>query len=127
MRASTGCQRTSPLCSIPGPTSDLGQRDALLPLVLATAVLVRGLAHLIGLEEDHLRDAFVGVDLRGQRRRVGELERDEALPFGLKRRYVYDDSAVTHEDAGFQREVARLRRSEAIHVVLAFDVAYRND
>ena len=32
------------------PRSGLRQRDALLPLVLAAAVLVRGLAHLVGLE-----------------------------------------------------------------------------
>ena len=38
-----------------------------------------------GFQEDHLRHAFVGVDLGGQRRGVGELQRDVALPLGLER------------------------------------------
>src|SRR5215831_6494951 len=75
------------------PASDLRQRDALLPLVLAAAILVGRLAHFVRLEEDHLRDALVGVDLRGQRRRVRELEGDEAFPLGLEGRYVHDDTA----------------------------------
>ena len=74
--------------------SDLGQRDALLALVLAAAVLVRRLADLVRLEEDHLRDAFVGVDLRRQRRRVRELERDVPFPLRLERRDVDDDAAA---------------------------------
>src|SRR6266566_985857 len=56
----------------PAQVSDLGQRDALLTLILATAVLVRGLADFVGLEEDHLRDALVGIDFRGQRSGVGK-------------------------------------------------------
>src|SRR5881296_3081210 len=40
----------------------LRQRHALLPLILAATVLVRDGADLVGLEEDHLRDAFVRVD-----------------------------------------------------------------
>src|ERR1700687_3926916 len=47
--------------------SDLGQRDALLALIFATAVLVRGLADFVGLEEDHMRDALVGVAYCGLR------------------------------------------------------------
>src|SRR5687768_6365321 len=70
------------------------QRHAELALVLAAAVLVRGLAFLVGLEEQHLRDALVRVDLRGQRRRVRELERDVAFPLGLERRHVDDDPAA---------------------------------
>ena len=38
--------------------SDAGQRDALLILVFPAAIPVRGLADLVGLEEDHLRDAL---------------------------------------------------------------------
>src|SRR3977135_1592473 len=76
-----------------GASSDLGQRDALLALIFAAAVLVRGLADFVGLEEDHLRDALVGVDLRGQRSRVGKLQRDIAFPLRLERRDVDDDAA----------------------------------
>src|SRR5215831_135731 len=86
---------------------DLGKRNALLSLVLAAAILVRRLAHLVRLEEDHLRDAFVRVDLRGQRRRVRELERDVALPFGLERRHVDDDAAT---------RVRRLAEADREHV-----------
>src|SRR5581483_6576326 len=74
--------------------SDLRQGDALLSLVLAAAVAVRNLAHLVGLDEDDLGDALVGIDLGGQRRRVGELERHVALPLGLERRDVDDDAAA---------------------------------
>src|SRR5664279_4082672 len=74
--------------------SDLGKRNALLALVLAAAVLVRRLADLVRFEEDHLRDAFVGVDLRRKRRRVRELERDVAFPLRLERRHVDDDAAA---------------------------------
>ena len=55
---------------------------------------VRGLADLVRLEEQHLRDAFVRVDLRGQRRRVRELERHVPFPLGFQGRYVHDDSAL---------------------------------
>src|SRR4029077_2486969 len=58
-------------------------------LVLAATILVRGRAHLIRLEEQHLRHALVGVDLRGERSGVGELERDMPFPFGFQRRYVH--------------------------------------
>src|SRR5438128_1053972 len=44
----------------------LRQRDALLALVLAPAILVGSLADLVRFEKNHLRDAFVGVDLRRQ-------------------------------------------------------------
>jgi len=52
--------------------SGLRQRHAGLPLVLAAAIAVRGFADLVGLQEQHLRDAFVGVDLRRQGRGVGD-------------------------------------------------------
>src|SRR5438094_831711 len=74
--------------------SDLRQRDPLLPLILAAAVLVRCVAHLVGFEEDHLRNALVGIDLRRQRRRIREFERHVAFPFGLEGSYVYDNSAT---------------------------------
>src|SRR6266705_2674439 len=76
-------------------SSDLGQCYALLSLVLPAAVLVGGLANLVGLDEDDLGHALVGVDLGGQRRGVGELQRDVPLPLGLKRRDVDDDPAAS--------------------------------
>jgi cyanophycin synthetase len=72
----------------------LGQAGNREPLVLAAAVAVRGRADLVGLEEQHLRHAFVGVDLRRQRRGVGELQRHVAFPLRLQRRHVDDDAAA---------------------------------
>src|SRR5215467_5077304 len=72
---------------------NLRKRDALLSLVFPAAILVRGLAYFVRLEEDHLRHTLVGVDLGRQRRRVRELERHEAFPFRLERRHVDDDPA----------------------------------
>ena len=75
---------------------DLRQRDALLTLVLPAAIAVGSLADVIrvGLEEDHLRDSLIGVNLGRQRRGVGKFERDEAFPFRLERRDVDDDAAT---------------------------------
>src|SRR4029434_886926 len=84
----------APNCVSADGSSDLGKRDALLPLVLAAAVLVRHLADLVGLEEDHLGHTFVGVDLRRKRRGVRELERHVPFPLGLERRHVDDDAAA---------------------------------
>ena len=43
----------------------LWQRHTDLTLILTATVFVGGLANLIALEEQHLRHAFVGVDLGG--------------------------------------------------------------
>src|SRR6185503_368425 len=72
----------------------LGEREDLLGLVLPLLVRVRDLAHLVALEEEDLGDALVGVDLRGQRRGVGDLEGDDALPLRLEGRDVHDDPAA---------------------------------
>src|SRR3989344_4765137 len=88
--------------------SDLGKCHALLALILPAAILIRSLADLVALDEDHLRHAFVGVDFRGQRRGVGEFERDVPFPFGFERSYVHYYSTIRDEDTGFEREVARL-------------------
>src|SRR5688500_16830306 len=61
---------------------NLRQRHAALILVLPCLVLVGHLAGLVTLEEQHLRDALVCVDLRGQRRRVRDLDRH--VPFPLR-------------------------------------------
>jgi two-component system OmpR family sensor kinase len=74
--------------------SGLRQGHAMLALVLAAAVLVRGLADFIALEEQHLRAAFAGVDLGRQRRGVRELQRHIAFPLRLERRHVDDDAAA---------------------------------
>src|SRR4026208_1405529 len=70
------------------------QGDAALSLVLAAAVAIRGLAQLVGLDEDRLRHALVGVDARRKWRGVGELERDVSFPLGLERRDIDDDAAA---------------------------------
>src|SRR5258706_6703500 len=75
-------------------SSNLGERHALLALVLAAAIGVRGLAHLVGLEEEHLGDALVGVDLRRERRGVGKLEGDVPLPLRFQGSYVHHNSAA---------------------------------
>src|SRR5258705_5609343 len=46
--------------------SSLGQRDAHLTLVLAAAIAIRGFVDFVGLEENHLGAALVGVDARRQ-------------------------------------------------------------
>src|SRR5437763_2548123 len=74
-------------------TSDLRQRHLELRLVLALLVAVRRVAGLVALEEEDLRDPLVGVNLRGNGRRIRDLERRRPLPFGLERRHVHDDAA----------------------------------
>src|SRR4051812_15106328 len=79
-----------------GKCSDLGERDALLTLVLASAVAVRSLADVIRVrfKENNLCHAFVGVNLRGQWGGVREFQRHEALPFGLEWRDIDDNAAA---------------------------------
>jgi hypothetical protein len=68
-----------------------------LTLIFAGLVLVAGLAHVIGigLEEQDLTDALVGIDLRRQRGRIGDFEGDVAFPLGLEGRDVGNDSAAS--------------------------------
>jgi hypothetical protein len=84
-----------------------GKRHAMLALVLAAAVLVRGLADFVAFEEQHLRAAFAGVDLGRQRRGVRELQRHIAFPFRLERRHVDDDAAA---------RIGRLAQADRQHV-----------
>ena len=49
-------------------------------LILTLFVGVRDFTRLIALEEKHLRDALVGINLRGQWRRVADLDRDITVP-----------------------------------------------
>src|SRR5437667_12076315 len=72
------------------------QGDSRLSLILAFLVLIADLAFvsLVGREEQHLGNPFVGVDPRGEGGRVRNLQRDETLPLGLERRHVGDDAAA---------------------------------
>src|SRR5262249_41113183 len=70
------------------------QRQPLLILVFALLVGVAGLAHGLSAEEQNLGDAFVGVNLGGQRSRVADLDGNLAAPFRLQRRDIYDDAAT---------------------------------
>ncbi len=66
----------------------------MLVLILTFAVGVADLADFVGLEEEDLAEAFVGVDARGQGCGVGDFEGDEALPLGLEGGDVDDDAAT---------------------------------
>src|ERR1700687_379843 len=72
----------------------LRQHDPLLRLVFAFAVSVADFADFVGLEEEDLAQAFVGVDTSREGRGVGDFEGDEAFPLGLEWRYVDDDAAA---------------------------------
>src|SRR5262249_60216992 len=67
---------------------DEGQCQALLVLVLAFLVRVAGAANRVPAEEQDLGDPLIGVNLRGQRGCVADLDRDFAAPFRLQGRYI---------------------------------------
>src|SRR4051794_21704327 len=75
---------------------ELRQSHPGLLLVLPLLVGVAGLADVIviGLEEQNLADAFVGVDLGREGRRIADLEGHVAFPLGLEWRDVGDDAAA---------------------------------
>ena len=62
-------------------------------LILPLLVLVADFAIFVALKEQHLAQSFVGINLRGQRCGVADLERHKAFPLGLKRRHIHDDPA----------------------------------
>src|SRR5262249_8365914 len=70
------------------------KHDAALRLIFALFVLVADFAVFVGLEENDLAQAFIGVDLRGQRSGVADFERDKSFPLRLERRDVDDDAAT---------------------------------
>src|SRR5262245_54593291 len=76
------------------PGSQFWKSDADLALVFAALVFVGDLGFFFAAEEKDLRDAFVRIDLRGQRRGVRDLERHVAFPLRLERRDVGDDPAA---------------------------------
>ena len=57
------------------------QNQSRLILILPGLVGITHRADPVGLDEDHLGDAFVGVDLRGEGGGVGNFDRDLA-PIG---------------------------------------------
>src|SRR5678815_3214605 len=75
-------------------SSQLRQHDAFLRLVFAFAIFLADFADFVGFEEEDLAQSFVGVDLCGKRRRVGDYERNEAFPLGFEGGDVYDDPAA---------------------------------
>src|SRR5262245_44841947 len=74
-------------------SSNEGEGQTGLILVLALLVRITDTTHFFGLQEHDLRDPLAGVDLRGQGRRVRNLDRDPPAPFGFQGRHVHDDSA----------------------------------
>src|SRR5215211_1584945 len=80
-----------------GSRSEPRQRHPVLLLVLPPLVAVGHLRRL-ALEEEHLRDTFVRVNLGGQRGCVGDLESHETLPFRLEGRNVRYYATVQSED-----------------------------
>src|SRR6476469_1995113 len=74
--------------------SQARQSQSLLLLVLPGLVLVRHFAVLVALEEQDLRDALVGVNLGGKRRRIRDLQRDVAFPLRLEGCDVDDQTAA---------------------------------
>src|SRR5215831_8722918 len=72
------------------------QRNPHLRLVFPLFVRITPLALIafIGSEEEHLRDAFIGVNASGQGSRVRDLERHVTFPLRLERRDVGDDAAA---------------------------------
>src|SRR5690606_3174305 len=102
----------------PGTAGPSGPRqgDAALALILATPILVRHLALLVGFEEQHLCHTLVGVDLGRQRGGVGELQGHMAFPLGFQRGDVDNDTA-----AG----VGALAQADGQHIARDAEVFHR--
>jgi len=98
----------------------------LLVLIFPLAVGVGDFANLIRLEEQHLSDAFVGIDARWQRRCIGYFQGDVALPFRLKRSYI-DDQAATRVSALAQADGDDVARDAKIFDGLGQDERVRGD
>src|SRR3546814_13191147 len=57
-------------------------------------VRIAGFTWLVALPEEELARAFVGVDLCGQRRGIGKLQRHMTFPARFQRSDVNDDAAA---------------------------------
>src|SRR5687767_19514 len=86
---------------------DEGERETFLILILALFVAVACLTDGIAAQEQNLRDALVGVNLRGKRGCVADFDGDLAAPLRLQGSYVHDDTAIADENACLQSEIAR--------------------
>src|SRR2546423_5566569 len=71
-----------------------GERDSTLLLILPVAVGIGNLARFTRSEKKHLREAFISVNLCGQRCGVGNLQGDVPLPFWLEWCHVHDDATA---------------------------------
>src|SRR5665213_1504746 len=72
----------------------LGQRQPRLVLILALLVGITGRTNPIRLEKHQLGNPLIGVNLRRQRRRVADFQRDLPPPFRLDRSHIDDDAAA---------------------------------
>src|SRR5690606_25241473 len=72
----------------------LWQGHALLPHIFSCPISIARLAWLIALEEQKLARALICINLVRKRRGVRKFERHMALPAGLERGHVHDDSAA---------------------------------
>src|SRR5688572_9289386 len=66
----------------------------MLPLVFPPPVLVRGVTDFVRLEKDYLGHTLIRVKLRGKRRGMGKLQRNEAFPLRLEGGNVDDNAAA---------------------------------
>ena len=73
---------------------DAREGESLLILILAALVGVADGADAIRLQKQHLCDAFVGVDARGQWGGVGDFDCHLPAPLGLEGRDIDNDAAA---------------------------------
>ncbi len=73
---------------------DARECQAGLILILAALVCVTYGADVLGSQEDHLGDAFIGVNLGWKRRGIADFDGDLAAPLWLKRRDIHNDAAA---------------------------------
>ena len=76
-------------CESPGPTThnaaySFGSTIPFCAWYFPFLVPVPGLADFVRLKEEDLAQPFVGVNSRGQRRGVGDFQRDEAFPLRVQ-------------------------------------------
>src|SRR3546814_658273 len=67
-------------CNMTRLISQTWQCDPALSHIFAGAVRIAGFTWLVALQEEELARAFVGVDLCGQRRGIGKLQRHMTFP-----------------------------------------------
>src|SRR3546814_16873342 len=70
------------------------QCDPALSHIFAGAVRIAGFTWLVALQEEELARAFVGVELCGQRRGIGKLQRHMTFPARFQRNDVNDVAAA---------------------------------